>query len=364
MRYRPEEAPESGFVTVPMTGPREVRARIEGLDPRTSYAYEITIDGEPHPRRQGRFATAPPEGAPARFRMAFTSCMHACRQPSQPSWYLLLAQAPDFQLLVGDNVYANTTDRDVLWRKHLEQRRVDEFALVIRSLPTYAVWDDHDYGPNNSDGTEPGKARSLRAFRELFANPSYGTDETPGVFYRFSWGDVDFFMLDGRYHRSPNRAPNDDEKRMLGDEQFRWLVDGLKRSQAPFKVLASGSTLEAKESDSWELYRFAKERLFRVLVKHRIEGVLYLSGDLHACRIDVHPPSETGGYPIYEVISSGIANSSERGFATIDFDTTLPDPTARVRILHGDGTVREERTIRRSELRPGGESPRTVNGRS
>ena len=91
------------------------------------------------------------------------------------------------------------------------------------------MWDDHDYGPNDSDGTAAGKENSLVAFKELFANPGAGTSDTPGAFYRFSWGDVDFFMLDGRYHRSPDKAPNDDNKRMLGDAQFKWLADELRQ---------------------------------------------------------------------------------------------------------------------------------------
>ena len=33
-----------------------------------------------------------------------------------------------------------------------------EFANVLRQVPTYAIWDDHDYGPNNSDGTAKGKS--------------------------------------------------------------------------------------------------------------------------------------------------------------------------------------------------------------
>ena len=41
------------------------------------------------------------------------------------------------------------------------------------------------------------------------------------------------------------------------------------------------------------------------------------------------------GYPIIEIISSGITNGKDLSFATIDFDTTVDDPTARVRIIYG-----------------------------
>lgn len=353
VRYRSEGSPETMSHTV-FVVPSEAdhyagKAKLTGLEPSTTYAYTLELDGEVDKLRPGSFTTPPPYGTPSRFKVAVSSCMLA-DHPNQSSWYLLLAERPAFHLLLGDNVYADTTDREKLWTKHLEQRRVEEFAAVCRTVPTYAIWDDHDYATGNSDGTAPGKAESLRAFRELFVNPGYGTEGTPGVFYRFSWGDVDFFMLDGRYYRSPNAAPNDEKKRMLGDEQFRWLVKGLMSSRAKFKVLASGSTLGLKWRDTWRLYDFSRKRLFRTIMENRITGVFFLSGDLHRCTFETHPAKETGGYPIYEVISSGIAASPTRGFAVLEFDTARPDPAVRIRIIHGDATTQFDRTLKLSQL--------------
>jgi hypothetical protein len=36
----------------------------------------------------------------------------------------------------------------------------------------------------------------------------------------------------------------------------------------------------------------------------------------------------------------------------VDFDTTRKDPTARVRIVYGDGTVRTDKTWKLSQLSP------------
>jgi alkaline phosphatase D len=327
-----------------------IKAQLTGLKPATTYEYGISLGGKQDDAWRGQFTTPPAPGKPSRFKLAVASCMDQSVNPVQSAWYLLLAEKPALELLIGDNVYANTTDRELLWTKHREQRRVVEFAAVLRNVPTYAIWDDHDYGPNNSDGTLPGKENSLVAFKELFANPSAGTSETPGAFYKFSWGDVDFFMLDGRYHRSPDEAPNDDKKRMLGDAQFKWLADGLRQSTAKFKVLASGSTLMASSDDGWRVYDFDRKRLYQTIMGQKIGGVVYLSGDIHRCQLDVHSAGETGGYPLYEVISSGIGKSKTQGFATIEFDTTEKDPSLRIKIIHGDATTRLDRTLRLSEL--------------
>lgn len=58
----------------------------------------------------------------------------------------------------------------------------------------------------------------------------------PATVSSCSWGDVDFFVVDGRNHRSPDRAPDNEHKRMLGDAQCAWLLDELKRSRASFKI--------------------------------------------------------------------------------------------------------------------------------
>jgi alkaline phosphatase D len=270
----------------------------------------------------------------------------------QSAWYLLHAQRADLHLTLGDTHYADTTDPDVQWRHHLRYRQQREFAAVARSTPTYAMWDDHDYGPNNSDGTAEGKERSLAGWRQFWPNPALGATGIPGAFFQFSWGQVDFFVVDGRYHRSPDVAPDDGNKRMLGDAQFGWLVDRLKASEAKFKVIASGSTLNFSKGDGWRIYTFSRHRLMDAIRENGITGVVYMSGDVHRSLIDISKESDRVGYPFIDVISSGIANSATHSFATIDFDTTLENPTVRVRIVFGDGTVRDDRSWTLSQLSP------------
>ena len=224
-----------------------LKSTVVGLSPDTRYQYQVTIDGKADPSWKGSFKTAPLEGTPTAFRMAITSCMHIKR--AQRSWNLLLAEQPDLHLTVGDTHYADTTDPTIQLQHHLAYRRKKEFANVLRQVPTYAIWDDHDYGPNNSDGTAEGKEFSLAGWKQAWPNPPSGTSDTPGAFFKFSRGDVDFFVVDGRYHRSPNELPDNDKKRMLGDAQFEWLLSGLKNSKAKFKIIASGSVLHHSKVD-------------------------------------------------------------------------------------------------------------------
>ncbi len=354
IKYRRETDPRDTAKAVTMppytTGPGTCRVKLAGLEPNTRYVFAPFVNGEYKPEWRGTFKTAPPEGRPAKFRMAYTTGLEH-DQRNMSSFRVLYRQDLDFFLLLGDNVYADTTNRARLWEAHLKMRRVPEFAVVIKKVPTLAVWDDHDFSNNNSDGTARGKEQSLMAFKELFPNPSFGLPGVPGIFFSFQWADVDFFMLDVRYHRSPNKAPNGPRKTMLGQGQFRWLVDGLRRSKAPFKVLVSGSTLKDDPEDSWKSFPHERGRLFRAIRDHGIQGVLFFSGDLHRSVIRVHPKSQTGFYDLVEVISSGIAVDGPQNFATVDFDTTVADPTAHVRIVERSGRVSKEKTIRLSALR-------------
>jgi alkaline phosphatase D len=325
------------------------KSTMNALAPDTRYQYEVSIDGKTDPKWKGSFKTAPVEGTPTAFRLAITSCMKIGRP--QRSWNILLEEQPDLHLTVGDTHYADTTNPTVQLEHHLTYRGEKEFAKVLQQVPTYAIWDDHDYGPNNSDGTAEGKEFSLAGWKQAWPNPPSGTSDTPGAFFKFSRGDVDFFVVDGRYHRSPNELADDDKKRMLGDAQFAWLLEGLKNSKAKFKIIASGSVLHHSKVDGWRIFSFSRHRLFDAIKKEKISGVMYIGGDIHKSLVWQHHESDRVGYPMIEIISSGVTNGKDLSFATIDFDTTVDDPTARVRIIYGRGEkINTDKTWKLSQL--------------
>lgn len=137
---------------------------------------------------------------------------------------------------------------------------------------------------------------SPSAFREVWANPGAGTSDVRGAFYRFRYGDVEFFVLDGRYHRTPNNAVDTPKKTILGEGQIRWLSQSLRDSDATFKVLATGSTLKTSRKDGWRIFTHERQRLFRMIARHRISGVLFLSGDVHRSLVVRHRKRDTGFY--------------------------------------------------------------------
>jgi alkaline phosphatase D len=342
----------------------EVLFHVTGLKPDTQYAYSIRVPGE-RTVEPGSFKTAPASGQPAKFRFAASSCFgntyvrkdgrtRAEKEYINHTWHLLMDRHPDFQLIIGDNVYANSTDYNHLWDSYtLERVNNRPFNAAIRTIPTYAVWDDHDFGPNDGDGTAKGKEHSLRAFNEVFANPPRHGSQAPGIFTSFSWGGVDFFLLDGRYHRSPDNAPDNDKKTMLGQEQFEWLIGELKASKAPFKILVSGSTWQASVKDGWRVYSEAREQLWRAIVKKHVDGIVYVSGDIHRCDLQLHHIGVKDAYLMPEIISSGLGSHGKDdmlGFVYVDFDMTLENPTLTAHVIDGKNREAATRTVYANDL--------------
>ena len=240
------------------TGQVEVRE----LRPATRYHYCPLLDGRPAlTRPYPSFVTAPAAGTRGRLRVAFGACVGRRAVHAAAAFGEMVARK-NFDLLM--------------------MRTVDGFTRLIREVPTYAVWDDHDYGPNNSDGTQPGKENSLRVFGQWWANPAAGEPGNPGCYFRFQRGDVDFFMLDVRYYRTPNDTPDGPTKTMHGARQLAWLLDGLAGSSAPFKVVAGGSEWQTlTQPDCWSSFARERQQIFDAITSRGIEGVVLLSGDRH-----------------------------------------------------------------------------------
>lgn len=290
-----------------------VTLRAENLRPNTTYWYRLKFNGEndrfqPLPHRT---RTAP--AGRADFRVAFGSCCRIQYDPEQRIWNVVRALEPDVFIWLGDNIYADSDQPHALADLYGRGRAVERLEPFLRTTPQLATWDDHDFGHNNSDGASPYKGDALRVFKNFWANPSYGDGADPGVYCKQSYGGVDFFILDGRYHRSATDLPDNAAKSMLGAAQKAWLKRELKASRAPFKVLAIGGGWSCAENenggDSWGVYLTERNEIFDFIRDENIGGVVCISGDSHMGELNCIPWSERGGYDFYDFCSSPLAQT-------------------------------------------------------
>ncbi|HWK53846.1 MAG TPA: alkaline phosphatase D family protein [Hyphomicrobiales bacterium] len=287
--------------------------RVAGLEPDTEYFYRVLIDGAPDPYLdtvRPLVRTAPRPGETCAFTLALGSCACLAMDAQQPIWHAVLGLRPDLFLWLGDNIYGDSLLPDTLNHEYRHQRAVPAFQPLGRSVPQFSIWDDHDYGLNDHDASNPIKEDALRLFKRYWANPSYGLDDVPGVFYKQAYGAVDIFCLDCRYWRAPNKQPSTPTKTLLGQRQLAWLQQELKASTAVFKLLACGSgwsMARGEGGDSWASFRHERDALFDFIRDEGITGVVLTSGDTHMGELNVIPWSARGGYDFYDLVTSPLA---------------------------------------------------------
>lgn len=310
------------------TAPHIAIIELENLNEGWMIYYEVELDGRALRAQVPQvFSLMPPQvqsgDSPdeiSDFSVAFASCTFPARVPVQPVWGQIAQYRPAALMLIGDNNYMPNADgayetsqevmEHVMPRYHRILRNLPGLRTLLATTPTYGVWDDHDYGPNNSDRTFKWKELSLSAFKQYYPNASAGLPDVPGVFTSFRIADVEFFLLDDRYHRDPNNAPN--PQTMLGEEQLQWLQDGLAKSTATFKVVVNGGSMLVNRFDAGESwYRFGDERdrFLEWLSQEEITGVVFAAGDWHVGTVNrLYRPGDF--YPFYELLSSnaGVSN--------------------------------------------------------
>lgn len=230
----------------------------------------------------------------------------------------------DFMLWVGDNWYTREPDFFSdwgLWYRASHDRSAPILQNFLKVMAHYAIWDDHDYGPNNGDKSYTLKETSRKIFSSYWANPSYGEDGK-GIYTKLSYGDADLFLLDARTFRSADfmdplidGKPNPD-KRMFGEKQMSWLKNALINSYAPFKIIVTGSQMlnVASTQDCLKEYPVEFEELLGFLQTEKINGVLFMTGDRHHSEIIQY--KRASGYTMYDITSSPLTS----GIAAVSGD--------------------------------------------
>jgi len=285
---------------------------ISNLEPGRKYRYtarpasETAVHGE-----GGVFSTPPVPEARRKVKIAFGSCANTRRFPKQRIWSEIEKEEADTVVLLGDTPYIDSTRLKEQRRKYREFYSLPGLKSLFRHTPFYGVWDDHDFGKDDSDGFLKGKESSRQAFIEYHGNPSYG-DGREGVYCRFRRGPVEVFLLDTRWFANTEPSPFDKDKpSLLGKTQWNWLFDSLKTSEAPFKILACGIVWDdavGNKHDHWFAYRYELDALFRFLGENRISGVVLVGGDIHRSRVFKHPTKGVVGYDLFEFDASPLAN--------------------------------------------------------
>jgi alkaline phosphatase D len=322
------------------------------------------------------------------FRIAFGSCAHQAKQ--QPIWEAILQDKPDVFILLGDNIYGDTEDMDLLARKYLQFNAIPGFQKLRSTTRLIGTWDDHDYGMNDAGKEYPEKEASRRLMLSFFEEPEHSPrwSQDGGVYaaYQFQHKEktIQVILLDTRWDRDPplavtreeyqnDRAPKkmgpyvphpEAGPKMLGETQWQWLADQL---QQPADLRILGSSIQVLTDYSgwecWANFPAEQKRLLDLLQTHQAEGVLLISGDTHWAefsRIGRSP-----GYPLWELTSSGLTEEwaevspnrnrigpytakANYGMLEIVWDTPIPYLTATIK--NAQGQIQFQNTLLLQDL--------------
>jgi alkaline phosphatase D len=225
-----------------------------------------------------------------------------------------------FHVWMGDNWYTREVDYESPWGLQYRASHDRSFKVIqkfMAAMPQYAIWDDHDYGPNDEGKSYIFKKESRDVFKKYSVNPSYGEEEK-GIYTKISYSDVDLFLTDDRYFRSEDEMPDSvngkasADKTFFGAAQMEWLKNALSFSSSKFKIIVVGSQVMNPLSRFERLNNYTSEYndLLNFIRSQKINGVLFFSGDRH--HSEVIKVDQPNFYPLYDVtISSYTAGVSK-----------------------------------------------------
>ena len=333
VRYFPADRPAEARLTPAHTTQSEdehaLTFRVANLDPGVRYLYEIYIDGQhverPYPlefttQTLWQYRTDPPP-----LKVLIGSCAYfnepVFDRPGKPYgsdheiFTTMAGEDAGLMIWMGDNLYTREADffaPEGLAHRYRRDRGSDILQPFLAKMSHIATWDDHDYGPNNSDRYYPLKEYSQELFETYWPAPAYGIPEADGVFQKVMYHDVEFFLTDCRTYRMPQEWPDGPDKTYLGRDQLDWLKGSLLSSRAPFKFVVGGSQMLNTESryESMAAYPDELSELLEFIAENRVSGVVFLSGDRH--HAELLKVDRTGLYPLFEFTSSPLTAGARK----------------------------------------------------
>ncbi len=371
-----------------------IQIKIGGLKMDTEYSYEVLINGKTQPikyplkfKTKKYWASYMKDGPP-NFSFLIGSCTYIndslYDRPGKPYgqgnkiFETMADTKADFMIWSGDNLYLREADYGSEYGiryRYSKNFSTPELQKLFAIRPNYATWDDHDFGPNDSNFSFGLKDITTECFKSYWPNQTYGENGS-GIYQKFQMYDSEFFMLDNRTFRSANElneSPGTNiQKNFLGRRQLDWLFNSLIASNATFKFIVSGSQVlnPIADKECYRQYKAEFDELMTFIITNKIQGVIFLSGDRHFSEIiKIENP---GFYPLYDFtcspLSSGVHNINnkpeftnpnrvpgtllqENNFGKISISGPKKERTVKIETFDVAGNQKWDYSIKESELK-------------
>jgi hypothetical protein len=310
-----------------------VKANVDGLIANNTYYYGVEMGGSLAAGFIGQFKTF--DASTRNFSFALGSCSNntVAAAVNPISFDHILDKDPLFFIHMGDMHYNDGANEphtiasyhncwDKVFQLSSRQRRFWQQMMVEY------IWDDHDYGPNDSAGNWEFKKFARLAFQQTV--PTYplaaGSGNVP-LYRSWSVGRCFFIMLDTRSEATPQVVTDGPSKSRLGFAQKTWLKQQLLFGAAnyAFTFIVNPTTwggAASPGSDTWAGYAFERREILDFIVGAGIKGIAMLSGDMHGCAFDdgtnnAFGTGSTGGLAILQAAPLD-QSASQKGTPYLD----------------------------------------------
>ena len=371
-----------------------LKITLDSLLPDTKYTYEIMEGDTTTLLREaitellykGSFKTFPIENSVSTFTFTFGSCMENFRNDSV--FIEMEKHHPDLFLELGDWTYPDhaeypkiptsnahrffVADKGAIFDSYIIRYSLPHLQQLLKTTAIDYVFDDEDgiwddFSKHSycdlqlKDGKTiikeisfPDSLRDnlLSSYHQYF--PGYINSDQPNeAYHSFVYGNTEVFFIDTRSTRSPNseifyqnkkgvwkyKAPSTHQ--ILDSVQMSWLLNGLKKSKADWKILVSGTSFNAgykkildiclmkmaqnrklpnnltgmyvagAMSAMWFAFPATQGKLINFCRDNKIKNVFVCSGDAHTSAID---NGKHSGFP--EIMAANLAQENTK-FASI-----------------------------------------------
>jgi hypothetical protein len=297
-----------GFVT---------KFSVSGLADGTQYYYRV-VEGGAVQSPTGKFKTFPAPNVPATFTVGFASCANT--GSNHAVFGHIDARDPLLFVHTGDLHYRDISTNNIALFRTGYDDSVGRAAQnpLFRNRSVVYVWDDHDFGPNNSDKTSASRPAATAAYRENV--PHHALPSTNGaIFQSFVLGRARFILTDTRSERDPSTQADSVNKRMFSAEQLAWLQAEMLAAKAAKQFIVWANTIpwiaaNSSTADHWGGYSFERQEVADFIAANALgPRIVMLSGDMHALACDSGVNNQWGGFPVLQAAALDATGSSKGG---------------------------------------------------
>lgn len=293
-----------------------VEFNLTGLTAGTQYFYRAIEDGVTD-TRNGKFKTMQAAGTPQNIKFAFAGDAETSNNSQTFSNIAALTDI-DFFMHLGDLHYDDiTVNTEAAY--FTAYRNVFAQSNQLSMFENHALnykWDDHDYGTNNSDGSNPTKVSAAGAFRKVIPNHTLKNPSTGSIESSWTHGRVRFIMLDVRFERDTNT--------ILGSTQKTWFLAELASAAADtnirFVVVSAGVPwIATSVTDTWSDAAAERTEIADKIFSEGLEDkIVFVCADAHMITHDdgtnnIFDTSAQAGWPVYQSAPLGQTGSAKGG---------------------------------------------------